>query len=300
MAGLVLSSITANAGMVAPKLSNGMELEMKFLPEADLEPEFVSLRPLFMPDAIQPPKWIANAMTYVPAEDQPMIAIVIDDMGLDIKRSRRAIDLPAPVTLSWLPYASNLPEQVSTARAEGHEQMVHIPMEPESAKENPGPGALLTGMEKKELRERIRKNLAAFDGYVGINNHMGSKFTQQAPQMAVVMEELKKRSLMFLDSRTAADSKAESVAVDHEVPATHRDVFLDDTATPEAVVKSLELLEGVARRRGMAVAIGHPKDVTLSALEKWIPEARAKGFQLVPITTIVRYQDRRFDIAGLR
>ena len=270
----------------------------------DIEPSEgkadADMRLAMLPDPVAAPAWIANAVVTTPVKDAPMIAVVIDDMGLDVRRSDEASALPAPVTLAWLPYARKLGEQTQKARANGHELLVHMPMEPEEAGENPGPDALLTGLSPAEIQRRTRKNLAAFDGFVGINNHMGSKFTQDTGLLGVVMGELKKRSLMFLDSRTAPATQAETVAENTGIPATHRDVFLDNTATAEAVDAQLAQLEAVARRKGMAVAIGHPHDATIAALARWIPEVKSRGFQIVPITTIVRYQDKRFDIAGLQ
>ena len=269
----------------------------------DVEPSSgmadANVRLSMLPDPVEPPAWIANAVTFMPEKNMPMIAIVIDDMGVDVKRSARAAMLPAPVTLAWLPYAHKLSEQTAAARKAGHELLIHMPMEPEEAEENPGPDALLTGLSQDEIYKRTIKNLSAFEGFVGINNHMGSKFTQDTGLLGVVMVELKKRSLMFLDSRTASASQAEAVAENTGIPATHRDVFLDNTMTTEAITAELGNLEVIAKRKGMAVAIGHPHDVTIAILEKWIPQARARGFQIVPITTIVRYQDKRFDIAGL-
>lgn len=310
----VFIAVPALAGGLAPKmpLAPFERLEAAFgwktidemgLVLNEIEPSSTGVienaRLAMLPNPVAPPAWIANAVSFAPKENMPMIAIVIDDMGLDVKRSARAAMLPAPVTLAWLPYAQRLPEQTKAARRAGHELLVHMPMEPEEATENPGPDALLTGLSRQEILERTVKNLSAFDGFVGVNNHMGSKFTQDAELLRPVMTELKKRALMFLDSRTSAASEAENAAETAGIPATHRDVFLDNTATVEAVEGELAKLEAVAKRKGMAVAIGHPHDATISTLEKWIPLAAARGFQIVPITTIVRYQDKRFDIAGL-
>lgn len=218
---------------------------------------------------------------------KPMIAIVIDDMGLDRVHSARATRLPAGVTLSYLPYSQNIRQQTEDARKSGHELMLHLPMQPERRTADPGPGYLGVEMAPLALHDRVIKNLDAFAGYTGVNNHMGSKFTKDHDGLAIVMAALAERKMMFLDSRTAPGSIAEKIAREHGLMATHRDVFLDDDVAPASVAKSLIQVEQVARRAGAAIAIGHPKDVTLAALEKWLPTLAAKGYELVPVSEVI-------------
>ncbi len=121
---------------------------------------------------------------------RPMIALVIDDMGVDRKRSARVIGFKGPLTLSFLAYADDLGTQTAAAAAAGHELLVHLSMEPDSATVDPGPHVLMSGLEPGELRRRLRWGLSRFEAYVGVNNHMGSRFTADAAGMTVVMEEL--------------------------------------------------------------------------------------------------------------
>ncbi len=218
---------------------------------------------------------------------KPMIAIVIDDVGVDRKRSARAIDLPFPVTLSFLPYSHDIRGQTERAAQKGHELMVHLPMQPDRSTADPGPDYLGVEMTEVELRRRVEANLAVFSGYDGVNNHMGSKFTRDRAGTAVLMDVLKSRNLFFLDSKTSPDSVAEDSARADGIRTTHRDVFIDHVESPERVQAALEQIERVATRTGAAVAIGHPKDVTLEALERWLPTLAEKGFQLVPLATII-------------
>jgi polysaccharide deacetylase 2 family uncharacterized protein YibQ len=125
---------------------------------------------------------------------------------------------------------------------------------------------------------------------VGINNHMGSRFTVARATMVPVLQELKARGLLFLDSRTAAATVGPAVAQDMDVPYAVRDVFLDNDPSRDAVDARLAETEAIARRHGHAVAIGHPHDGTLDALEAWLDEVTGKGFLLVPISAIVRRQ----------
>jgi len=243
-------------------------------------------RPPTPPDVAQP-AWLRYAVAAPSARGQAMVAIVIDDMGLDRPRSMRAVDLPAPLTLSYLPYGKDLSGQTAVARFKGHELMVHLPMEP-SGSADPGPEALKTDLDERELRRRIAANLSHFDSYVGVNNHMGSKFTAYRPGMEIVIDEMKKRGLLFLDSRTSAQSVGAELASASGVPNASRNIFLDDVMSADNVWHQLGEVEKAAKRNGYAIAIGHPHDNTLDALAQWLPSLREKGLVLVPLTAIVR------------
>ena len=235
------------------------------------------------------PAWLAYA---VPTPDvvagRAMIAIVIDDVGLNRPNAARAIELPGPVTLSFMTYAQDLPQQAEAARRNGHELMLHVPMEPLNASEDAGPGMLGVDMSSEEIRQRLVSGLDRLQGYVGINNHMGSRFTRSPDGMSVVMQELRRRGLLFLDSVTINDSVGDRVAALYGVPHVDRDVFLDDDMDASAVEQMLRELERVARQRGYAIGIGHPHPETLAALARWLPTLRARGFELVPVSAIVR------------
>lgn len=233
------------------------------------------------------PTWKHFAVAAPAPNGHPRIVIVIDDMGVDRHRSEKVAALPGPLTLAWLPYARDLPQQTGKARAQGHELIVHMPMEP-TGKEDPGPGALLTRLDEATLRQRLSTNLSAFQGFVGINNHMGSRFTADRTGMAVVMAELGARGLLFLDSRTTATTAAGPLSAHYQVPMLSRDVFLDHVMTAQGVAASLAKVEEIARKNGVAIAIGHPHDVTIAALTHWLPTLPEKGFQLVPLTAAVK------------
>ncbi|MFQ5959167.1 MAG: divergent polysaccharide deacetylase family protein [Alphaproteobacteria bacterium] len=239
-----------------------------------------------------PPAWRRFAVA-VPAapEGRPMIAVVVDDMGMAQARSRRAIELPAPLTLAFLPYAEDLAEQTEAARRAGHELIVHIPMEPESTDEDTGPNALLTGLEDDELRRRIDWNLGRFEAYVGVSNHMGSRFTRDEKAMSLVLTELAERGLLFLDSRTVPGSFGWRLARGRGVPVAKRDVFLDNVVEIEDIRAHLAELESLAREHGYAVGIGHPHDVTIDALAEWLPGVAERGFTLVPISAVVAHRE---------
>lgn len=241
--------------------------------------------------------WQRNAVPVAQVEGAPIIAIVIDDLGLNRRNTWRTIDLPAPLTLAFMTYAEQLPSMTEKARAAGHELMVHVPMEPGNVAYDPGPNALLTGLERTELQRRLEWALDRFEGYVGVNNHMGSHFTGSLADMAAVMAELKSRGLMFLDSRTSSSTIGGRLAQRMGVASVERDVFIDnEPEDPAAIRNQLLKLENMAKRRGLAVGIGHPHDATIEVLAEWLPEVIRRGVVLVPITAIVQ---RRLELTQL-
>jgi uncharacterized protein len=234
------------------------------------------------------PAWLRFAVPPPTIEGRAIVAIVLDDLGLDRKRTERAIALPGPLTMSFMTYAEGLSRQTAEAREAGHELLLHVPMEPLDAHLDSGPNTLRIGQNRDEVLRRLRWGLERFSGYVGINNHMGSRFTSDPAAMTPVIEELKARGLLFLDSRTAATTVGETLARQHGVPTVGRNVFLDDEISAPAIGARLADLEQITRRKGAAVAIGHAHDATLAALASWLPTVAAKGFVLVPLSTLVR------------
>jgi hypothetical protein len=238
-------------------------------------------------DSTPLPPWRRYAAASPETGGRPMVVVVIDDLGMDRKRTARAIGLHDPLTLSFLAYADDLKKQTAAARAAGHELLMHVGMEPVSESVDPGPNVLLTGLGSKEIRHRLEWDLGRSKGYVGINNHMGSKFTADPSAMTVVMEMLKRRGLLFLDSRTTGRSVGAKLARELGVPVAERNIFLDNVNETAAVDARLGELERLARRRGYAVAIGHPRDATLNALERWLQNLGDRGFALVPLSAVV-------------
>ena len=234
------------------------------------------------------PRWQKFAVATTTSSNKPLIAIVIDDMGVDRKRSDMAIGLKAPLTLSFLTYAKDLKDQTERARLRGHELLLHVSMEPRSSKVDLGPNALLINLSDQELRRRLDWGFSRFPNYVGLNNHMGSKFTSDVKSMRIVIEETKRRGLLFLDSRTSSKTVGAKLARELGVPAVERNIFLDHENNINAVNTQLAQAEKIARRIGAVVAIGHPRDATIKALQTWLKSVESKGFQLVPLTTIVK------------
>jgi polysaccharide deacetylase 2 family uncharacterized protein YibQ len=235
--------------------------------------------------------WRTNAVAFRDRPGLKLIAVIIDDAGLDRARTARAVRLTAPLTISFLPYAGELKRQTREAQRAGHELMLHLPMEPISPAEDPGPHPLLTWLARGELEGRLLRMLASFEGFVGVNNHMGSRMTLDVGAMLPVLEQVRARGLLFVDSRTIAGSVAGPLADRLGIPGAARDVFIDHEGSGEAVWARLADIERIALRQGQAVAIGHPHDLTLDALERWLPTLAARGFTLAPVSALVQRRE---------
>lgn len=217
----------------------------------------------------------------------PVVVIVIDDMGISLKRTADIASLKAPLTVSFLTYGHHLVEQVQNSRANGQEIMIHVPMEAQKAVDT-APDVLTTKMSKSEIKSNLQTMLAKFENIKGINNHMGSKLTEDKERMTAVMEVLKEQGLFFLDSKTSAASKAEEAAKESGVAYAHRHIFLDNVNDKKYILGQLKKTETLARKNGYAIAIGHPKTQTYAALKEWLPQADKAGLKLVYLSEVIK------------
>ncbi len=208
-----------------------------------------------------------------PVSHKPKLALIIDDIGYKKRVAFDLMALDSDITLAILPGSPHGKAIAKAAGKKGVELMLHQPMEPkEYPKVDPGPGALLSDMDPDRLIGVMKKNLAAYPGIKGVNNHMGSKLTSLSAQMYQVMTLLKKQGLYFVDSRTSADTVGRSAAKLMQVPFAERDVFLDHVQTRESVARQVEKMLVIAEKHGSAVGIGHPHDVTYAVLLEMMPE----------------------------
>ena len=227
-----------------------------------------------------------GSVTSAPATGGPRIAIVIDDLGRDETEVEEIERFDVPITYSVLPYEEDTGAVVAELTARGEEMLCHLPMEPEG-QGDPGPGALLESMSEEELVVATDRALAAVPGAVGVNNHMGSVLSADPRTMRPVLARLAKKHLFFLDSRTSAKSVGYRLAIELGVPAAERQVFLDDVEEPAAIRAQFARLLALARKKGAAIAIGHPHPNTLAVLADEIPKAVAAGFEIVPVSYLL-------------
>jgi len=220
------------------------------------------------------------------------ISIIIDDIGPALQPGLRAIDLPEPVAFAFLPHTPHSVRLAELAAQRQKEVLLHLPMQ--AVQDGPlGPGAVTMDMTREEFAAAVDAALAAIPHRVGVNNHMGSLLTRHPGHMTWLMQELKQRGgLFFVDSRTSAKTVAEQMAREQGVPVLRRHVFLDHNPSPEAVEAEFDRLLALARRQGLAVAIGHPYPSTLSVRERRVPELPAHGIELIPLREMLVRQQR--------
>ena len=218
----------------------------------------------------------------------PKIAIVIDDIGYKRKEALALMNLNVGLTFAVLPDGPYSQELATAAANTGHEVMLHLPLEPERELSGVFPEDILkTDLPAAELRARVRDALRRVPQAAGMNNHMGSRFTQDEVAMAVVLSELAARDLYFVDSRTTSATVGLKVARKLGIPAAARAVFLDEDQEYEATVRQLEEAFAMATARGSLIVIGHPYPSTVAALADALPRLQAMGLEVVPASEVV-------------
>ena len=218
------------------------------------------------------------------------IAIIIDDIGFNNKKEiKEIIGLKYPITLSILPFQPFSLKVAKMAHAANKEIILHLPMEPYNyPRENPGNGMLTTYMDEVELINQLKKNLDAIPYIIGVNNHMGSKFTEDYERMRIVMGVLKRRGLFFVDSLTSHKSVGYKVALEVGVYAEKRDIFLDNKRDIEYIRKELKRLKIISLKKGKAIGIGHPYPNTVRALKEMLPRFKKDGIKIVKLSSLVK------------
>jgi len=237
-----------------------------------------------------PPSIATDKPEYAEAETLPAItarvAIIIDDIGYNLKQGLRSARFPGPLTLAVLPHTPNGFALAELGFESGKAIMLHAPMS-NLRQTQLDPGGLTADMTRDEFIRTLRHNIEAIPHIIGINNHMGSYLTQLHAPMNWLMTELKHQQLFFIDSRTSADSQAWEIAQQHGLSSHKRDVFLDHERESSAIEKQFERMVQLAKRRGSALAIGHPYPETLSVLEQQVPLLRRQGIELVTIERLL-------------
>ena len=197
----------------------------------------------------------------------PKVAIIMDDMGYDETVGEQLLQFPVELTYSFLPFAPYTRKLENLAFLAGKTVFLHLPLEPKGTTYSPGPGALFLHDSPEMQLDKLAKCLQEVPHAVGVNNHMGSYFTEDKSAMTTLIHEMKERSLMFVDSFTTPGSVALQVAKAASVKSAGRSVFLDNTLDEGSICYQLEKLVVIAERRGWAIGIAHPHRVTVSAIE---------------------------------
>lgn len=238
------------------------------------------------------PAWQTQAKPVTVAAGAPRMALVIDDMGGNWELSQAMLALlPPEATLAVLPYVPQARQLALQARKAGHEVLVHLPMEPQGegrTAPSAGPTALRVGQSVEELARNITTSLTPLAGLaMGVNNHMGSRFTEWPDGMRHLLVRLQQEGLLFLDSKTAAHTATGSAKQGLSLPVLTRDVFLDHVETEAAVRIQLQRAVAMAKQRGHVIVIGHPLPATLAMLKADLPGLVSSGIVLVPLSQLL-------------
>jgi polysaccharide deacetylase 2 family uncharacterized protein YibQ len=222
----------------------------------------------------------------VSSSGRPKIAIMLGGMGLNAKLTEKAVDaLPGDVTLGFAPYGENLQEQVNRARAEGHEIMLQVPMEPVGfPATNPGPKTLMSDASPQENVAALRWHMSRFAGYSGITNYMGARLLVSEEALRPVLAEVRERGLVYLEDATVNVSVSPKVVEQVRLPMQRAQMVIDADPTAPAIAEALERLEQEAIRNGSAIATGSGLEVTIETVAEWAKTLQEKGILLVPLS----------------
>lgn len=220
----------------------------------------------------------------------PSIAIVVGGLGVGAAKTNDAImKLPGAITLAFTPYGSDPGKLVERARAQKHEVLLQIPMEPFDYPDNdPGPQTLLTTLGGEQNLDRLHWHLSRFQGYVGLANFMGARFVATDAALQPVLREAAKRGLAFLDDGTSPRSVSSAAANAQSLPFAKADVSIDAVPTAAEIDRALAKLENIARERGSAVGVASALPVSIDRIGAWAKALEGRGFLLVPLTTVMQ------------
>lgn len=227
----------------------------------------------------------ASALTPPPV--RPQIAIILDDVGYNISHVTPFLELGVPITFSILPRIFYSRKLAAMIHDQGHEIMLHQPMEPHNPLINPGPGALYLNQQTYELHSIIEENIDSFPFAAGVNNHMGSLFTESAQKVAAVLKVFKKKDFFFVDSVTSHNSHAFDMAARLNMKTACRNIFIDNVKEKTAICGQLEKLKNYAITTGQAVGIAHPRPETACALAEFFYSGETDGLKVSYISGIL-------------
>jgi polysaccharide deacetylase 2 family uncharacterized protein YibQ len=217
------------------------------------------------------------------------VAIIIDDIGQDMKPVRELLSIDADITFAILPLLPHSQEAAETLHKANRETLLHLPMEPLSyPKEKPGTGALFTEMNDAEIVSQLEKNMASVPYVSGVNNHMGSKFMTDEEKLVPVFRQLKKRGLFFIDSRTTRSSKTLSAAEKVHLTVASRRVFLDNDRDYQKIYQILMEVAEAPDGGAPLIVIGHPYPETIRAIRDASKVFREKGISIIPVSQLIK------------
>jgi uncharacterized protein len=276
--------IPAPANDAPPPAAAGAPVDQKF---ADMTPH--GAIPKIAADGIRPADAFAQPVEALPDKpDAPRIAIIVGGLGVSENATSDAITkLPGAVTLGFMPYGNDVAALVGRARDQGHEVLLQVPMEPFDYPDNdPGPQTLLTSLAPQQNIDRLYWLMSRFQGYVGLTDAMGARFTASEPSFAPVLHEVAKRGLIFVDDGANPRSLAGRIAGANNLPFAQAELVIDSVPTPVEIDRALGRLEMAAREHNVAVGISSALPVSIDHIAKWAKGLQGRGLILVPITAV--------------
>ena len=218
--------------------------------------------------------------------EAPKIVIILGGMGLNEKLSAKASkDLPGDITLAFAPYGDNLQAQVDMARANGHEVLLQLPLEPVGyPSTNPGPKTLLAEGLGATNQEALQWHMSRFTGYTGVINYMGGRFLSSAAAIKPMLTELRKRGILFMEDGSLPLSATDGVAKSMNMVVRHANSVIDLDANPVSISAALNLLEEEAKTNGIAIGTGTGLQTTIDAVNEWAKTAGDRGVVIMPAT----------------
>ncbi len=223
------------------------------------------------------------------AKPRGIIAIIIDDWGYNNQHCRTLQQIPIPLDIAILP---NLPYSKTMAKCAyeaGKEVMLHLPLEPHHLKDKYPKGYIITTtMSGPTVQKTFQKAIHSFPHVIGINNHMGSKATEDTTLMRLLFRLIQEKGLFFIDSRASKKTVCPQVAQEIGIPFAQRDIFLDNVNTPEYIRSQLHLLVKKSAEKGFAIGIGHERPLTLQVIFEETPKLEKEGFLFVTVSKLIR------------
>jgi len=278
-------------GQRGPPIAPNARVEMADVPAPGLYEEAeVGLLPRIGPDGQQP--WEVYARPFPRETTRGLVAIVITHMGLSGATSQLVLDqLPPATTLAFKPYSPLLEDWMKTARRRGHETLLMVPMEPfDYPQSDPGRHTLLTFLKPNENMNRLLRALGQTSGYVGITSVSGSRFGATPAQLRPILQALKDRGLLYLDSGAAPGYRGAQTAAEIAMAWAYVDRVIDRDPGRAAIDAELSALVARARETGAAVGRGEPLTTTIERLALWIPKLHGLGLALAPVSAVVGRQ----------
>jgi len=223
-------------------------------------------------------------------DKRPKVAIILGGMGLNAGLTEDAIRiLPGEVTLAFAPYGNNAQNQINRARANGHEVMLHLPMEPFGYPSvDPGPKTLVADGDPKTNIDNLLWHLSRFSGYFGVVNYLGGRFTSDGGALLPVMSELNRRGLVYLDDGSSERSLSTEIGSAAGLRTRKAVIQIDADPSEAAIEASLDDLEKLARKKGLAIGVGTGLSVTINEVERWAEKLQQDGIELVPVSAAYR------------